>query len=287
MKIAVLDDTFDTLRGLPCFSKLRDHEVEVWNDHVDEVAVLAARLSCRRASTQGRLAMPPLSSLGPWCLRPRESFRSKCPRSKQGNGRPAWAARCAGRHSGSTATAGSARWSRATPRRSGCTYWCGLARRRALGLALTAVAQRPREAFFETCDVISLHLRLVEETRGIVTAADLARMKASALLVNTSRAGLIEPGALVNALRAGLSNTELPRETLREVLDGNGIRMFGDTPIDSGLQGVRVEVRFDAERIRDVKFGNAIAGRAGHVDESGMDPDVARRSGHLRLVRLD
>lgn len=60
-----------------------------------------------------------------------------------------------------------------------------------------------REAFFETCDVVSLHLRLVAETRGIVTAADLARMKAGALLVNTSRAGLIEPGALLSALRAG------------------------------------------------------------------------------------
>jgi D-3-phosphoglycerate dehydrogenase len=57
--------------------------------------------------------------------------------------------------------------------------------------------------FFETCDVLSLHMRLIEATRGIVTAADLARMKPSALLVNTSRAGLIEPGALVNALRAG------------------------------------------------------------------------------------
>jgi D-3-phosphoglycerate dehydrogenase len=40
-------------------------------------------------------------------------------------------------------------------------------------------------------------------TRGIVTASDLARMKPTALLVNTSRAPLIEPGALVNALRSG------------------------------------------------------------------------------------
>jgi D-3-phosphoglycerate dehydrogenase / 2-oxoglutarate reductase len=58
-------------------------------------------------------------------------------------------------------------------------------------------------AFFEESDVISLHLRLVEATRGIVTAGDLARMKPTALLVNTSRAALIEPGALVSALRAG------------------------------------------------------------------------------------
>jgi D-3-phosphoglycerate dehydrogenase len=60
-----------------------------------------------------------------------------------------------------------------------------------------------KAAFFDQCDVISLHMRLVDATRGIVTAADLARMKPTALMVNTSRAPLIEPGALVNALRAG------------------------------------------------------------------------------------
>jgi len=57
--------------------------------------------------------------------------------------------------------------------------------------------------FFERCDVISLHMRLVEATRGIVTAADLVRMKPTATIVNTSRAPLIEPGALVDALRRG------------------------------------------------------------------------------------
>jgi D-3-phosphoglycerate dehydrogenase len=60
-----------------------------------------------------------------------------------------------------------------------------------------------REEFFASCDVVSLHLRLLEATRGIVTAEDLALMKPTALLVNTSRAGLIAPGALVAALRAG------------------------------------------------------------------------------------
>jgi D-3-phosphoglycerate dehydrogenase len=60
-----------------------------------------------------------------------------------------------------------------------------------------------KEAFFEQCDIVSLHLRLNEVTRGIVTAADLARMKPTALIVNTSRAPLIEPGALVSALKAG------------------------------------------------------------------------------------
>jgi D-3-phosphoglycerate dehydrogenase / 2-oxoglutarate reductase len=60
-----------------------------------------------------------------------------------------------------------------------------------------------KEAFFAECDIISLHMRLVDATRGIVTAADLARMKPTALIVNTSRAPLIAPGALVEALRAG------------------------------------------------------------------------------------
>jgi len=60
-----------------------------------------------------------------------------------------------------------------------------------------------REAFYGQSDVVSLHMRLVTTTRGVVTAADLQRMKPSALLVNTSRAGLIEPGALVAALRSG------------------------------------------------------------------------------------
>ena len=60
-----------------------------------------------------------------------------------------------------------------------------------------------REAFFEECDVISLHLRLIDATHGIVTRSDLDRMKPTALLVNTSRAGLIAPGALLGALRAG------------------------------------------------------------------------------------
>lgn len=60
-----------------------------------------------------------------------------------------------------------------------------------------------KHAFFAESDVLSLHMRLVEETRAIVTADDLARMKPTALLVNTSRAGLIAEGALAGALRAG------------------------------------------------------------------------------------
>jgi D-3-phosphoglycerate dehydrogenase / 2-oxoglutarate reductase len=65
-----------------------------------------------------------------------------------------------------------------------------------------AVARDKAELFGES-DVLSLHLKLAPETRGIVTAADLAAMKPTALLVNTSRAELVERGALESALRAG------------------------------------------------------------------------------------
>jgi D-3-phosphoglycerate dehydrogenase len=60
-----------------------------------------------------------------------------------------------------------------------------------------------RTAFFEEADVLTLHLRLNDATAGMVVADDLRRMKESAILVNTSRAELIAPGALLQALQAG------------------------------------------------------------------------------------
>ena len=74
-----------------------------------------------------------------------------------------------------------------------------LARARSNGYATA----RSKAEFFESCDVITLHMRLVPATRHIVKAEDLARMKPDAMLVNTSRALLVEPGALAVALRAG------------------------------------------------------------------------------------
>ena len=73
------------------------------------------------------------------------------------------------------------------------------ARARADGFAVA----ESRAAFFSGCDVVSLHIRLKPSTRGLVTAADLALMRPDALLVNTSRAGLVEQGALEAALQAG------------------------------------------------------------------------------------
>jgi D-3-phosphoglycerate dehydrogenase len=62
---------------------------------------------------------------------------------------------------------------------------------------------RSREEFFSEADIVSLHLPLNKDTRGIITREDLARMKPTALIVNASRSGLIADGALVDALKAG------------------------------------------------------------------------------------
>jgi D-3-phosphoglycerate dehydrogenase len=73
------------------------------------------------------------------------------------------------------------------------------ARAREAGYAIAG----SRDALFAESDILSLHLPLNNETRGIVTGEDLARMKPGALIVNTSRAGLIAEAALVKALKAG------------------------------------------------------------------------------------
>ena len=65
------------------------------------------------------------------------------------------------------------------------------------------LAASSREEFFQDSDVVTLHIRLTEETHGIVRTEDLARMKTTALLVNTSRAELIEADALISALNRG------------------------------------------------------------------------------------
>ena len=82
-------------------------------------------------------------------------------------------------------------------------WWWASAAGRARALQEGVTLAPDREAFFADSDVVSLHVRLKPETRGIVTLEDLTRMQPGAVLVNTSRAGLIAPGALLAALDAG------------------------------------------------------------------------------------
>lgn len=252
MKISILDDYHDTLRTLPCFKKLAGHDVTVWNDHVQEVDVLAGRLKDTEAlvlireRTQIRAPLlerlPKLRLISQRSVYPHIDIDA-CTRlgvivsSNMHSDAPSYAAAeltwalvlAAMRQiPQQTAALKAGQWQIGVGNtlrgktlgiygygRIGAVVagygkafgmqvlvWArpaSLARAQADGYA----AASSQQAFFEECDVISLHMRLVEATRGIVSAADLARMKPTALIVNTSRAPLIERGALVNALRAG------------------------------------------------------------------------------------
>ena len=252
MKISILDDYFDTLRTLKCFGKLSGHDVTVWNDQVQDIDELAARLKSTEVLVLIRertaIREPLLARLDALRLISQRSVYphidiDACTRrgvivsSDQHVGSPSYAAAeltwgliiAAMRQIpqqmqalragdwqigvGSSLrgkTLGIYGYGRIGETLAGYGKAFGmnvlvLAREESLQRARSdgySVAQSKR-AFFETCDVISLHMRLVKATRGIVTRSDLSCMKSTALLVNTSRAGLIEPGALVEALRAG------------------------------------------------------------------------------------
>ena len=129
-----------------------------------------------------------------------------------------------------------------------------LARARAAGYS----AASSKEAFFEQCDVISLHLRMIEATRGIVSAADLARMKPTALIVNTSRAGLIAPGVLVDALRAGrpgMAAVDVYEE--EPLLDTHATLLTMDNAICTPHIGYVVQEAFESNF--SVKFDQILA----------------------------
>jgi D-3-phosphoglycerate dehydrogenase / 2-oxoglutarate reductase len=253
MNITILDDYQDTIRTLPCFSKVAGHHITIWNDHTKDTDTLAERLRDTEALALLRERTPiraPLlerldklrliSQVGVYphidaeaCTR-----RGVIVSSSQMPGRPSYAtaelnwglilaafrripqemaALKAGQWQTSkvgiglrgktlgiwgygkigAVVAGYGKafgmnvvvWGRETT----------LAKARADGFAVAA----GKQAFLEQSDVVSLHVRLIDATRGMMTAADLGRMKPTALLVNTSRAELIAPGALEAALRAG------------------------------------------------------------------------------------
>jgi D-3-phosphoglycerate dehydrogenase len=252
MKITILDDYFDTIRTLPCFEKLKKHEIQIWNDHVQDTDTLVERLKDtevlvlirERTKIQATLLsrLPKLKLISQRSVFPHIDIEA-CTRlgvivsSSQHAGTPCYAAaeltwglilaavrqipqQMASLKAGNWQigvgdtlrgkTLGIYGYGRIGSTVAGygkafgmkVLAWSGkeaLERARQDGYA----AAESKEAFFQESDVLSLHLRLYDETRGIVTAADLVRMKPTSILVNTSRAPIIEPGALVNALRQG------------------------------------------------------------------------------------
>lgn len=252
MRIAILDDYHDTVRTLPCFAKLKGHDVTIWNDHVQNDDKLAERLKDVEALVlireRTKIRQPLLDRLPKLRLISQRSVYphidiADCTRlgivvsSSQHPGTPSYATAeltwglilAAMRQipqQMASLKAGTWQIGVGSTLREKTLGIFGYGRigkavaeyGRAFGMnvlvwAREATREKARaegwttapskEAFFETSDIVTLHMRLVDATRHIVTAADLARMKPTALMVNTSRAPLIEPGALVAALKAG------------------------------------------------------------------------------------
>jgi D-3-phosphoglycerate dehydrogenase len=134
-----------------------------------------------------------------------------------------------------------------------------------------------KAAFFEQCDVISLHMRLVDATRGIVKAEDLARMKPTATLVNTSRAGLVEPGALVNALGAGR-----PGYAAVDVFEKEPLRDTGDPLLNMDNVVATPHIGYVSRDEYEIQFTDIfdqIVSYAAGTPTNVVNPDVL---GHRR-----
>lgn len=252
MKIAILDDWFDTLRSLPCFEKLAGHDVTIYTDHVEDEAELAQRLIeteaivliRERTAIRARLVerLPHLRLISQRSVYPHIDIDA-CTRNgvlvcsnmhadtpSYSTAELTWALilAAARRIPENAASLRAGQWQAAVGHtlrgktlgiygfgRIGAVVagygkafgmevlvWASEGSRQKATQAGYQVASS-KEAFFADSDVLTLHMRLHPATRGVVTTHDLASMKPSALLVNTSRAGLIQEGALGRALQLG------------------------------------------------------------------------------------
>lgn len=252
MRVHILDDWFDTLRGLPCFDKLKAHDVTVWTDHLEDEDALAARLSEAEALvlfrertpvSRGLLERLPnlrlISQRGVYphvdvqaCRDQKVLLCSKMPAgapsyaaaeltwalimagmrdlptqmqsTKAGNWQAGVGKTLRGRRIGLYGYGRIAKAVAGYAKAFGMeVVWWSSGEGRARARHDGEIVADSRQAFFAECDVVSLHVRQKPETRGIITADDFASMAPGALFVNTSRAGLIAPGALLAALNAG------------------------------------------------------------------------------------
>ncbi|MDO8074751.1 D-2-hydroxyacid dehydrogenase family protein [Janthinobacterium sp. SUN176] len=258
MKIAILDDYQDAVRGLDCFQLLDGHEVKVFSNTARGLGQLAIRLApydalvlIRERSSFNRALLSKLPNLKLISQTGKVSGHIDVPAATElgiaiaeGIGSPTapaeltWALIMAAQRKivpyaqhlqeglWQTSSLEPARNTLGTVlkgrtlaiwgygkigqliagygRAFGMTIlvW-GSEASRAAAVAAGDTAATSREAFFEQADVLTLHLRLSDATRGLVTAEDLARMKPTSLLVNTSRAELVMEGALEAALPQG------------------------------------------------------------------------------------
>ncbi|MEO1307281.1 MAG: D-2-hydroxyacid dehydrogenase family protein [Pseudomonadota bacterium] len=252
MKVHILDDWFDTLRGLPCFELLSGHDVTVWTDHEPDPERLAVRVQDAEALVLFRertkvgsdlldrlpnLRLISQRSVYPHVDVPACSAQGVLLCSNMHSGTPSYAA---AEHTlalilasyrqipDQVASIRAGHWQAGVGRtlrgrtlglygygrigRAVAEYasaigmkiqWWSSPDGRARASADGAKVADNRETFFNSSDIVSLHVRLKPETRGIVKADDLAQMRDRALFVNTSRSGLVAEGALEAEIARG------------------------------------------------------------------------------------
>jgi D-3-phosphoglycerate dehydrogenase len=252
MKLAILDDWFDTLRGLPCFAKLDGIDVTVFTDHEPDPDKLAERLKpfdavvlFRERSQMSAQVLDQLPNLRlisqrsvyphvdveacttnnillcsnmhagtpsfaaaehTWALIlaamrqiPQQMANMKAGRWQMGVGKT-----LQGRTLGLYGYGRIAKTVAGYARAFGMNVvWWSSEEGRARAVADGEIVANSREAFFSDPDVVSVHVRLKPTTKGIITAADLRQMRPDGLFVNTSRARLVEQGAMLDAMNAG------------------------------------------------------------------------------------
>lgn len=245
MKVHILDDWFDTLRGLPCFAKLADHDVTVWTDHQPDPVALAKRVKEAEALVLFRertkigaellTRLPDLKLISQRSVYPHIDVAACSDNnvllcSNMHGGTPSYAAaehtlalilasyrqipqqaaslkagdwqsgvgrtlrgRTLGLYGYGRIAGAVAGYAKAIGMK---VQWWSSEAGRARAKADGETVATSREAFFATSDIVSLHVRLKPDTRGIITPTDLAAMAPRSLFVNTSRSGLVESGAL-------------------------------------------------------------------------------------------
>ncbi|SEW17854.1 D-3-phosphoglycerate dehydrogenase [Cognatiyoonia koreensis] len=296
MKVHILDDWFDTLRGLPCFDELADHDVTVWTDHEPDPEKLAARVQDAEALVLFRertkigaellTRLPNLQLISQRSVYPHIDVQACTDNgvmlcSNMHSDTPSYAAaemtlslilasfrqipqQVASIRAGDWQmgvgrtlrgrTLGLYGYGRIAQAVAGYAeaigmnvqWWAsdaGRARAQADGCNVA----ESREAFFETSDVVSLHVRLKPTTKGIITAADLAAMAPRSLLVNTSRSGLIAPGVLEAEIARGRIHAAVDVFDAEPMRDTHNILLTHQNVLPTPHIGYVTEDEFDLQ----------------------------------------
>lgn len=311
MIVHILDDWFDTLRGLPCYAKLAAHDVTVWTDHEPDPAKLAQRVKDAEALVLFRERtkigadlldhLPNLKLISQRSVYPHVDVDACTANnvllsSNMAAGGPNYAAaemtlalmlssyrqipqqvasvragdwqmgvgrtlrgRTLGLYGYGRIAQAVAEYARAIG--MNIQWWASDAgRARAVANGETVAASRA--AFFATSDIVSLHLRLTPDSRGIITATDLAAMAPRSLLVNTSRSGLIATGVLEAEIALGRIHAAVDVFDTEPLKDTSNILLTHPNVLPTPHIGFVTEDEFDAQFSDIFDQINAYAGGA-------------------------